>query len=647
MAYEFLRTDGDLDLLTYGDLADRAAQTAAAILRAIPAAAGDDGQLPAALVLHPPGLDYIVSLWACLLAGVPAVPAYPPSGHGIRSALTRLARLVADSGAAVILSADNAFTGEGPVAGLSALPGVGAAASRSAGPPANLSTARGTPDDVAIIQYTSGSTGDPRGVVLSHRNLTANIAAITGLFDLDRDSRGFVWLPPYHDMGLVGGILTPVAIGFPVRLMSPLHFLKNPSLWLTQVAESGATVSGGPNFAYELLAHKFRGDAADLDLSGWTVAFNGAEPVRQATMQAFSDRFRASGFRPDSFLPCYGLAEATLLVTGRHWRPEAEKKAPVSCGHPVPGHDVLIVDPATSSALPEGSEGEILVRGPSVSAGYWRGNDHAADGQALTELAGFRWLRTGDLGVLRDDELFINGRIKDVLIRRGRKYHATDIEAAATGNDARLRPVAAAFAVSGEHGDTAVIVLERNGRDDAAGAAIDARRRVLDEHGLQVDTVVLAPPRTVPRTSSGKAQRSLCRERFLSGQYDAWVVIGAETPDRAGNPVDDLPAGTPQDTDEGTLAEFLSGIFSVVSGNECDLQTRLADLGGDSLSAAEIASIVEDSLGHPTPVEAVLVAQTPAGVARELLGEWRKQGAAPGSVTDLLRELAREAGEQL
>ncbi|HEX6699781.1 MAG TPA: AMP-binding protein, partial [Gaiellaceae bacterium] len=401
-AYEFVDADGEIEALSYGVLAERASALAGSIL-----AQQDQERVRPALLLYPPGLEYVIAVHACLLAGVPAVPAYPPEPWRPDAGLGRLSRIADDLGPAIVL-ADELVSSGLEMLGASHLRPTALAEA----PPLDLdAAARPDPDDVALVQYTSGSTSAPRGVVVRHRNLEHNMGAIAAYFGLDAQTRGLIWLPPYHDMGLIGGILTPLYFGFPVRLLSPLDFLKRPLSWLHQISDFRATISGGPNFAYDLCVRRrvSEEEVAQLDLSGWRLAFNGAEPVRRRTMEAFAAKFAPAGFRRSSFFPCYGLAEATLIVSGAHWDGEAaDEEGRVACGLPLPDQELRVVDPATGRPVADDTEGELWLSGPSVTDGYWSA---AASEELFGELEGRRFLRTGDLGYLRDGELVLSGRV--------------------------------------------------------------------------------------------------------------------------------------------------------------------------------------------------------------------------------------------
>lgn len=616
LAFEYLHDDGRLDALTYRELLDRATAVARRLREE-----SDGGP---ALLLYPPGLDFVVAVYGCFLAGIPAVPTYPPLFGAADRVKQRFERVLADSRATSLLADPFVLamlTSSGTPEGLPPVVAVDGDT-----PPEGAWDDLPAPGDVALVQYTSGSTNQPKGVVLEHRNLIANIEAISAVFKLDQDTRAISWLPPYHDMGLIGFILTPVHGGFPVRLMSPIHFLKNPLEWIRQIGELGVTHTGAPNFGYDLCVRRAAGkDLSDVDLSSWRLAFNGAEPVRARTLAAFADRFAANGFRPEAFLPCYGLAEATLIVTGRHWTgDDVDADGRVDCGPVIDGHDLVIADPESGVPV-DGVEGEIWVRGPSVSRGYL--ND---TGQPEAELVGHvggeRYLRTGDLGYLRDGHLFVTGRRKDVVIQNGVNHHAHDLEAAAVLDDPALRPTAAAFALDDRELVIAVELAKRGSADpDELAAAV--RTRVLDATGARVDTVVLCPPGAIPRTTSGKIQRALTRTRHLAGELAGTTVPAAP---RAAESAAREP-----------VELFLAEVFAAVCEVErCAPTQTLSGISGDSIRGAEIAAITEDALGLPVPVGAVLEAQSPRELAGRLLARWAEDGIGGDRVLDRIGAVA-------
>lgn len=366
---------------------------------------------------------------------------------------------------------------------------------------------------IAYLQFTSGSTQAPRGAVVTYDALQANIAAIAEAWVLGPDDRGVFWLPPFHDMGLVGAILTPLACGFPTTLMHPAAFLQRPRRWLDLIASRRATFSGAPNFAYDLCAEKAETNA---DLSAWRVAVNGAEPVSATTLRRFATTFAPNGFRPTAMAPGYGLAESVLFATARRCdAPAPAGQSPVSCGTPGRGVTVRIVDEERGMALADGEPGAIWLAGPSVAAGYWG----APDSSTFTaRLPGDSrpYLRTGDIGFLRDGELFVCGRAKDVIVRNGRKAHASDIEhAIAARFGARTR--CAVFAdIEGGH-ERLVVVHELAASDSAR----TVRAGIVEALGaaceLVADHIILTRPGAICMTSSGKVARAATREAWRAG----------------------------------------------------------------------------------------------------------------------------------
>ena len=501
------------------------------------------------LLLHPPGLDYIVALFGCMYAGVIAVPAYVPRPN---RPLTRLESIVADAEPAVVLTTGELAKSprsifrqtESPLARLRLL------VTDDIPPDSSVRTSFSqlSCETPVLLQYTSGSTASPKGVILSHGNIIHNTAMIERNFPLSTQSSTVFWLPPYHDMGLIGGILQPLCTGFPVYLMAPVAFLQRPARWLEAISRYQATCSGGPNFAYDLCVRRIGEDEiAALDLSSWTVAFNGAEPIRKKTLDDFSATFQRCGFSARSFHPCYGLAEGTLMVTGVEPSCDIDsmivsrtalernlvESAPVSedacvlvsCGEIVGGQDVRIVDPATSEPCDPAHIGEVWVSGPSVAQGYW-GKVEETQAIFYAHVPGESkpFLRTGDLGFLRDGELYITGRIKDLIIINGQNHYPQDIEFTVCRSHAALPASGtAAFSLLRDGSERLIIVQEFDSRRAPANLEeilATISRAISETHDLRVDEVVPVRAWTIPRTTSGKIQRYLCRAAYLSGTLD-------------------------------------------------------------------------------------------------------------------------------
>jgi acyl-CoA synthetase (AMP-forming)/AMP-acid ligase II len=525
-AYTFL-DDGEREgaQMTWGELDRRASAVAAAV--------ADVATLGSrALILCPPGLAFIPAFFGVLRARTIAVSAYPPrpGRAGIDPhdrTLARLRAIVSDSTPAVVLApsalAQRAAAITALVPELSQIPWIDLdAINRGGASGAEFRDRSIDPDAVAFLQYTSGSTAEPRGVMVTHANLVHNLADSQALAGHDRESASVSWLPVIHDMGLIQGVLQPAFSGFPAWLMSPAAFLQRPARWLRAISAVGATISGGPNFAYELCVRRVSEQEREgLNLSRWRLAFNGAEPIRQSTLDAFCHAFASSGFDAGAFRPCYGLAEATLLVTtGRGATP--------ACGHPAAGTTIQIVDPHTLRPCESSAPGEIWISGPGVAAGYWNQPETTAAtfGARIAGSGEGPYLRTGDLGVLRDEGLHVTGRIKDILIVRGIKHFPQDIEGTVERASQWVRAgCCAVFAMPGVDGDNVAVAAEwdtagpaPNGANSPDAVILNIREAIGAAHGIQVSAVALVAPGAIPKTTSGKLQRFLCREGLLNGR---------------------------------------------------------------------------------------------------------------------------------
>ena len=530
-AYTFLR-DGDIPAatLTWAEL-DRASRMVCGWLRArtLP---GDR-----ALLLYQPGLEFIAAFFGCLYADVLAVPTVPPRGGRTRQGADRLASIAADALPRCTLATQRVIDQLTRDAsdGLIDPTQLGACVATDALPP-GLSApprdgiGRGT---LAFLQYTSGSTANPRGVMVSHGNLLHNLTAAFHLGDGGPDSVSVSWLPVTHDMGLIDGVLQPAFSGCPAYLMSPGAFLQRPVHWLRALSTYRATRSGGPNFAYDLAVTRVTpAEREGLDLSAWRAAYNGAEPVRHDTMRAFATAYRPAGFKAEAFRPCYGLAEATLLVTTGRWSLEKSEADPVSCGAPAFATGIRIVDPVSRALCRDAEPGEIQVSGDSVAHGYWNRPEDSA--RTFGSTTRDPWLRTGDLGFLYDGELHVTGRIKDLLIVRGAKHFPQDLERTAMGCHPAVRPggVAAVAVGSGVRGDRIALIAEVDPHQFDQGALVMARLRqaIAETHGIQLEGIALLAPGGVPKTTSGKLRRFLCRHAWIGGTLDPLASWNATAP---------------------------------------------------------------------------------------------------------------------
>jgi acyl-CoA synthetase (AMP-forming)/AMP-acid ligase II len=568
-AYTFL-SGGESDEvhLTYGEL-DRLARAIGALLQA------QDMSGQRALLLYPPGIEYIAAFLGCLYAGVIAVPVYPPNPVRLDRTLPRLRSIVLDACPAVVLTTTPIHSLAGALAAhdpafqrlrwlaTDALVGDRAADWRDP-------EVQG--DTLAFLQYTSGSTSTPKGVMVSHGNLLRNEALIQRAFELTKESLLVGWLPLYHDMGLIGNVLQPLYTGFPCVLMSPVDFLQHPFRWLQAISRYRATISGGPNFAYDLCVRKITPEQrATLDLRSWSVAFNGAEPIRCETLKRFGATFAACGFRAESLFPCYGLAEATLFVSGgpksappvlhpvlgaaleRNQIVPASAGDPdartiVGCGQTWPEQQIAIVDPESRRRCAPDQVGEIWILGPSVTLGYW--NQPEATEQTfqayLADTAEGPFLRTGDTGFLAADghveegELIVTGRIKDMILMDGRNLYPQDIELAVEQSHTAIRPgCCAAFSVDIDGQERLIVVAEvdrgycrMEAHSVAPAASADSldlqevyrviRRAITAAHDVQTHDIVLLKTGSIPKTSSGKLQRHACRTGYLAGRLYRW-----------------------------------------------------------------------------------------------------------------------------
>jgi acyl-CoA synthetase (AMP-forming)/AMP-acid ligase II len=513
LAYVFLAdgTPASEQRWSFADTARRARAYAAA-LRERGIAPGDRVVLAVA-----PSLEYVGALYGIMWAGAVPVPCFPP----LRAKeMDRFAAITVDCAPAAIVI-DEMFGGA--VADLHDLivyPEHVENDSETTGPAPSL------PSDIALVQYTSGSTGSPKGVCLTHANLVSNCEALQRNMGVDPDRVGFSWLPPYHDMGLMGTILISMHQGVTLVMMSPLHFVQSPRRWLEAISHYRVTITVGPNFSLDMCAEVLEGGPNDdLDLSTVERLYCGAEPISVETLQRFENAVTPVGFDLDALVPCYGMAEATLYVAGKapgrdyHTSPDpgTPAKDVVSCGVVDAEHTVRIVDAATCAALPDGTVGEIWVAGPSVAAGYHDRNDltHTVFGARIAGQLG-AYLRTGDLGFLRDGELFVTGRIKDLVIVNGRNIYPQDVEANVTGVDAGIR-LAVAFSIPGADTERLCVVVEA--QDGTAALADAIRASVTAEFGVRPH-VYIAPKRTIPTTTSGKVRRQETRRMFLAGELE-------------------------------------------------------------------------------------------------------------------------------
>ena len=702
IGFRFL-VDGESQAVqwSYADL-DRKARAIAASLQAM------DLEGERALLLYPSGLDFVAAFFGCLYAGVTAVPAYPPRRN---RNMARIDSIANDAEAKIALTTLNVLERVRTMIGDT--PALQQLRWRSTDQWDNeLADSWQRPDvhgeTLAFLQYTSGSTGTPKGVMLSHANLMHNSAMIAYAFEHTRSGSGCFWLPLYHDMGLIGGILQPLYMGKSNTLFSPTHFLQKPVRWLQAMTKCGATVSGGPNFAYDLCVEKITPEQkSTLDLSHWVLAFNGAEPVRADTMDRFSEAFAECGFRREAFYPCYGLAEATLIVTGGYKQsPPAvssfeiasleqnqaletelgadDSRRLVGSGGNLLDQQIVIADPETFAPFGDNHVGEIWLSGPSVANGYWK-REELSEQIFQARLSDGRgpYLRTGDLGFLRQGELFVTGRLKDLIILRGVNYYPQDIEQAVQSSHEHLEPGAGAAVIVGDEGAEQLIIVQETSRrrDLDYESIVEAiRKNVASELELAVSAIVLIKTRSIPKTSSGKIQRHACRDGYLAGTLvtraswsaqtgavdiaaslrkkrnepalETWVEEGDLLTSREGadQAAPQAPSAaalngaavpTPPSSPElsGRTAEIAEVVYEQVReiGRErvgqLDWNTNIVELGLDSLERIEIIAALEEAFGGRFP-EHVLPSMETCGEVVEAIenylgNEPKKRTARP------------------
>ncbi|MBZ5509344.1 MAG: amino acid adenylation domain-containing protein, partial [Acidobacteriia bacterium] len=690
LAFRFLLTgdvDGPIEEWTYRDLGRRVFAIATRLQQ-------ENAEGNRALLLYPPGLEFIAAFLGCMYAGVVAVPTYP------HRKLSRLEAIAQDCRASLVLTTSQFLKIS---RGLSRkAPELADARWIATDDGAAIDSALWrrptvTSETLAFLQYTSGSTGTPKGVMVTHGNILANEQLIAQSFGNDSSAHVVGWLPLYHDMGLIGNVLQPLYLGTSCTLMSPLAMLQRPMRWLEAISRFHGTVSGGPNFSFDLCTSRKTPDLK-LDLSAWKVAFNGSEPVRQETMERFSAAFASCGFRAEAFYPCYGLAEGTLFVTGidrdllpsyrtissegleRNLAIELTAGTPgtrtlVSSGRSGPQQRVLIVDPSTHEVCSEKTVGEIWVAGPSVAKGYWGRGDENTYVFCAQLLRGDStpFLRTGDLGFETAGEIFVTGRMKDLIIIRGRNIYPQDIELTVEKAHSAVRAGGcAAFALESGVEEQLAIAAEV----DLPGDSVDPetivesiRRAVAEEHGTYVNTVALLRAKSIPKTSSGKIRRNACRKGLQDG--DLLTLFVSRTGNSDGMEfAHETLAAIELDEDSGAviaalvsaddhakklkLVEDLVRVLCArrlrVDASRVDLALSPAGIGLDSLMGIVLQTELESSLGLLLPDSFIWQHTALTDVAKNLLELWcqGQSSSATEAITPgpLEGELPVSSGQQ-
>jgi acyl-CoA synthetase (AMP-forming)/AMP-acid ligase II len=610
-------------------------------------------------LLYPAGLDFITALFGCLYAGIVAVPAYLSEPARARRIARRLRAITCDCSPQIALTeasrlsiVDPFLNSPGPSTILHCLASdeIGDESGSEWRQPAVTSNA------TAFLQYTSGSTASPKGVMISHANILANARMIREAFALTEESVGVGWLPLYHDMGLIGNILGTLYVGGHFILMSPMAFLQRPGRWLKAISDYQATISGGPDFAYDLCVRRIPPEErSGLDLSRWKVAFNGAEPIRCDTLDRYTTAFGPCGFRREAFYPCYGLAEATLLVTAGKSVPaptilrvarraleqnlitlaadsNGEARPLVSCGVPSSDTTVAIVDPRSMVQCPTGRVGEIWVRGNHVAQGYWNQlvETEIVFEAHLADTGDGPYLRTGDLGFLHEGELFVTGRLKDLIIVRGANYYPEDLESTVERSHPSLRPQGgAAFSVERDDETQVVIgheVVRSCEQTDYVAVIGAIRQTLVEEHELQADVVLLLKAGSLPRTSSGKLERHACAAAFLAGTLQVMARSALHDQDGA-------QLNSPTKAANSELENWLAEVCSEVLGlHHVGVHDDFFELGGNSVQAAMLANRLQQKLGAIVPPVVVFEAPTIARLARYLVENYSASlRPSPGS----------------
>jgi acyl-CoA synthetase (AMP-forming)/AMP-acid ligase II/acyl carrier protein len=653
IAYTFLKDGGLAEAnMSFSEL-DHRARAIAVMLTQL----GLQGER--ALLLLPSGLEYITAFFGCLYAGVIAVPAYPVQAARMNREQSWFQALMEDaSPRAAFVSPEFSQPGRELAPGNPKMAAMHWLSAQSIDDGLAEGWKRSTRiSPIAFLQYTSGSTSAPKGVMVSQQNLLHNQQVIQTACGHTQDSTVVSWLPLHHDMGLIGTVLQPVFIGSRSVLISPARFLQEPACWLHAISRYRAHSSSGPNFAYDLCSHKVSAEQKqNLDLSSWRIAVNGAEPVRYETMERFAGSFAACGFRKEAFRPCYGLAESTLMVTGaraadlplarkvstaglecNEVREPGDKESArvlVGCGSSLHGQIVRIVDPILCRELPEGSIGEVWVAGPSVTQGYWgRPEETKHTFHAYTLPAGTGpFLRTGDLGFMEQGQLFLTGRLNDLIIIRGRNLYPQDIETTVQRSHPGLRPgCGAAFTleIGGEEVLAVVNEVDRHLEMPAEELIPVIRRAIGLEFGVQAHAVVLIKTGTIPKTTSGKIKRSACRSFFMTGKMQV-VAVSAQPPTLE-NEDDDGPltrdrilhmrSDLRHEIVESYLRTKTARILKLAQ-EEIDPTQPLVALGLDSLKAVELSDSLGDGLELKLDAVALLHSITISDLVTAILDEF-------------------------
>ncbi len=643
-AYAFVRDDLSLvKSITYAELS----QSVHALAAYLSSRSAPGSRV---LLLYGPGFEFVRAFWACVMAGLVAVPVSSPDPSRIKGAITRLRSIMSDADASLVLTDSHGLELAASVDGTDARAWVATDAIKDE--VARFQSAKVAPNDLCYLQYTSGSTSTPRGVMISHANALANLSGLSHTQQPNRGSRLLSWLPHFHDYGLVYGILWPLYAGMPAYLMSPLTFLRRPLRWLEAIDHFAITFSGAPNFAYaSCLQALARRPSWSAHLESWQVASCGAEPIQAATMSGFVSAFKVHGFGSAALAPAYGLAETTLLACGRpHGTPatlshfdsamlsqsrvlEATPGAAgssrlVSSGRAIPGMTVRVVDPITLQPAPADAIGEIWLAGSSVGQGYWNKPEATASnfGQPLGDAPGFAFLRTGDLGFIHQGEVFITGRLKDMVIVHGRNIYPQDVEWTVEHAAVGLRAgYGAVFGVDGDDGEKLVVVqeVERSSQSgDLAAIAQAIRSAIAQAHELPVHAIALVRAGAVPRTTSGKIQRQACRASFLDRSLPVlWMDVPANEDDAGSQAKPSSLASAGTTTHTASCEPLIIGMISRLTHQptaSINPNASAIENGLHSLTSFQLLNELESALGLTLPITLALAQTSLRSLAHEV-----------------------------
>ncbi len=638
VAYNFLHATGATASITYGQLY-RAACNIAHTIQNHAQASGR------AVLCYPPGLDFVKAFWACHLAEVVAVPVPVTLRPRDRALLSHLisnctpSLVLTDSETSRRLSEQKLEFGEAKIVCTDVVPLAPSLWDVSTNP--NLCTR------TAVLQYTSGSTSTPKGVMISDANMIFTARSMSNATGLTKDSVGLNWVPHYHDMGLVGGIVTPMVAGFPVFLMSHFSAMSRPASWLKAISENSVTISGGPNFAFEACLRIPDADVVDINLESWTVAYNGAEPIREATLRRFQERFSSAGFSRKAIYPCYGLAESTLMVAGGpslhgfaslsvdagalQSGTVAEVSADginnvtklVSSGTVLESCEIEIVDPKARTRCPKGRIGEIWIKGPHVGLGYWNNEAATADVfKANISNEEAEYLRSGDLGFFHHDQLFVVGRIKDLIVINGQNIYPHDIEQSLESSHVAIKAeTTAAFAIDIDDVERAVVVceVEQRWKPHFKEIVSALRKRMADDHAVILHSIVFVQRGTLPKTTSGKIRRAATRQEFQSGELSAihlWRLEKDETLRSTESSTDHHDT----DDDLALVSALIQEILhpEAVRQQPLDLQISLVHLGLDSIEIMRLSNRIGELFNVSVPPDTLFSAKSVVDLARKI-----------------------------